>query len=69
MALKFVQIADSHRQVQIINTRQIVRVFKNGVVWNVILTAGSTLELNDAEAKTLIGQLPGAEPKTAGKAF
>ena len=54
MMADFVKVVDTHKRVQIINIRQIVRVFRNPPNWDVILKIGDPLALDDLETEKLL---------------
>jgi L-lysine 2,3-aminomutase len=66
----FVKVVDLNEQVQVINTRQIVRVSQSHPPsWEVLLTSGEPVSLSKEEAEKLFKTVPvahhakEAEPK------
>jgi hypothetical protein len=64
----FKKFVDANDQVQVINTRQIVRVFQSHHRWDVLLTTGEPITLNASEAEKLFKTVPVAQAPTAGPA-
>jgi hypothetical protein len=55
----FVKVVDLNDQVQVINTRQIVRVAQNHPPsWDVLMTSGEPVSLSTAEAEKLFKTVP-----------
>ena len=55
----FVKVVDLNHQVQVINTRQIVRVAQvHPPNWDVLLTSGEPVSLSTAEAEKLFKTVP-----------
>jgi len=55
----FVKVVDLNHRVQVINTRQIVRVAQNHPPnWDVLLTSGEPVSLSTAEAEKLFKTVP-----------
>jgi hypothetical protein len=55
----FVKIVDLNHQVQVINTRQIVRVAQvHPPNWDIVLTSGEPVTMSTAEAEKLFKTVP-----------
>jgi L-lysine 2,3-aminomutase len=56
---EFVKVVDLNDQVQVINTRQIVRVAQNHPPsWDVLMTSGEPVSLSTSEAEKLFKTVP-----------
>ena len=56
---RFVAVADTENELQIVNISQIVRFHREGPYWKVVLAGGETITLSKCENEKLLDKLPG----------